>query len=151
MTKLSRHPENFWLRVAVNAGLFVPFLILTAWLGSASTHDIPSNVPKEAREMKNPLAKSEAEIAAGRDLYTKLCVPCHGLSGNGDGSAASALSHRSHDLTQILKPQSDGEVFYKIKKGGGAMPSYEKTLTEDERWKVIHYLRTLEERKGEGR
>ena len=87
-------------------------------------------------------------IEAGKDIYTKLCLPCHGSSGKGDGPAASARSHQSPDLTQVLKPQTDGEVFYKITKGGGAMPSYEKTLADMERWQVIHYLRTLQVTEG---
>ncbi len=143
---------GFWSRAMVNAGLVAFFLILTAWLGSVSAHDIPSKVPKGALERKNPLVREAAVIEAGKDIYTKLCISCHGPSGKGDGPAASALSHRLPDLSQVLKPQTDGEMFYKITKGGGAMPSYEKTLTEEERWQIIHYLRTLETpKKGEGR
>lgn len=141
---------EFRSRAMVHAGLFAFFLILTVWLGSVSAHDIPSKVPKEAREKKNPLVREAAVIEAGKDIYTKLCLSCHGPSGKGDGPAASALSHRLPDLTQVLKPQTDGEVFYKTTKGGGAMPSYEKTLTDTERWQVIHYLRILETPKQGG-
>lgn len=63
-------------------------------------------------------------------------------------SPASALSHRPPDLTQVMAGQTDGELFYKITQGGGPMPSYEETLTEEERWKIIHHLRTLVRAEG---
>src|SRR3990172_5086834 len=96
---------GFWSRAMVNVGLFAFFLILTAWLGNVSAHDIPSKVPKEVRERKNPLDREAAVIEAGKDIYMKLCLSCHGPSGKGDGPAAAVLSHRSPDLTQVLKPQ----------------------------------------------
>lgn len=144
------YTDGSWSWVMVNVGLFVFFLILTAWLGNVSAHDIPSKVPREARERKNPLAQNEVLTAAGKELYAKLCLSCHGPSGRGDGPAAAALSHRPTDFASVLPGQMDGELFYKITKGGGAMPSYEKTLTEEERWRIILFLRTLEST-GEGR
>lgn len=91
-------------------------------------------------------------IEKGKELYTDRCLSCHGPSGKGDGPAAASLEHRPPDLTRVLTGQSDGALFWKISIGGGAMPSYEKTLTEEERWQLILYLRTLEEpKKGGGR
>lgn len=107
-------------------------------------HDISSKVPPEAAKRANPLARSEAVIAAGRGVYEKACASCHGPSGSGDTPAASAFSHRPPDFTKGFKGQSDGVLFWKITKGGGPMPAYDKTLTEEQRWQVIHYLRTLE-------
>jgi hypothetical protein len=39
---------------------------------------------------------------------------------------------------------TDGEVFWKITKGiTGIMPAGEKRMTEEERWHVVNYVRTL--------
>ncbi|HLG21319.1 MAG TPA: cytochrome c [Candidatus Manganitrophaceae bacterium] len=111
-------------------------------------HDIPSKIPKAARERKNPLEHQEAVIRNGEAVYDNLCLSCHGPNGKGDGPAAAALQHRPPDLIRMMRDQTDGELFWKITRGGGAMPSYEKTLTEGERWEVIHALRMLGERKG---
>lgn len=127
----------------------VALLAMIAPLQSGA-HNIPSKVPKEAKERKNPLPHEEAVIKKGKDLYTNLCLTCHGLSGKGDGPAAASLGHRPPDLIRVLAGQTDGALLWKIGKGGGAMPSYEKTLTEEERWQMIHYLRTLEELKKGG-
>lgn len=138
-----------WIGFAKHGGLVftVMFLGTIAPL-QLSAHDIPSKVPEEVQQRKNPLAKDEAVIMVGRDLYKKLCLSCHGPSGKGDGPGALSLPHRPPDFTRTLKNQTDGELFWKISRGGGAMPAYEKTLTEREHWQVIHYLRTIEAIKG---
>jgi hypothetical protein len=42
----------------------------------------------------------------------------------------------------------DGEIFWKITKGiPGIMPGREKQLTEEERWHVVNFVRTLAKEK----
>ena len=120
--------------VAILSGLFV---------AQANAHDV-SKPPTSAATRANPLARSEAVIAEGQNVYQTLCVSCHGPSGSGDTPTASAFSHRPSDFTKGFKGQTDGELFWKITKGGGPMPGYETTLTEEQRWQVIYYLRVLE-------
>ncbi len=36
-----------------------------------------------------------------------------------------------------------GEHFWKITIGRGPMPSYQKDLTEEERWHVVNYIDTF--------
>jgi mono/diheme cytochrome c family protein len=131
------------------AAFAAAFLMMIAPLQSVA-HDIPSKVPKEANERKNPLPHEETVIKKGKELYTNRCFSCHGSSGKGDGPAAASLGHRLPDLTRVLAGQTDGALLWKIGRGGGAMPSYERTLTEEERWQMIHYLRTLQEPKKGG-
>ncbi len=42
----------------------------------------------------------EREVS-GRALYDAYCVSCHGMSGTGDGPAATDLPHPPADLTRI--------------------------------------------------
>jgi hypothetical protein len=43
---------------------------------------------------------------------------------------------------------SDGEIFWKVTLGiEGIMPGREKALTEEERWHVVNYVRTLAKEK----
>jgi mono/diheme cytochrome c family protein len=43
-----------------------------------------------------------------------------------------------------MTAMTDGEVFWKITKGiNGIMPGREKRMTEEERWNVVNYIRTL--------
>jgi len=125
---------------AASISVAVGMLVMAA---SAAAHDIPSKVPPEVRAMKNPLAGDPAAVEAGGTLYATLCASCHGASGKGDGPALAGLAHRPPDMTTSLNGQTDGEVRWKITRGGGAMPSYEKTLAETDRWRLVAFLRSL--------
>ena len=48
--------------------------------------------PKEADELKNPLAENGAEFIKGKKLYNQMCAVCHGAKGKGDGVAGAALN-----------------------------------------------------------
>lgn len=58
-----------------------------------------------------PLFAQDEEEADDRGLteYEVACMPCHGVSGKGDGPAATGLSKRPADLTQI--EAANGGVF----------------------------------------
>jgi mono/diheme cytochrome c family protein len=47
-----------------------------------------------------------------------------------------------------MSAMTDGELFWKISKGiKGIMPDGEKRMTEEERWNVVNYVRTLAKEK----
>lgn len=98
--------------------------------------------PASAMAKKNPVAASQTSIAAGEKIYTKNCASCHGLSGNGDGSAAAHLGINPAKLSES-RGQSDSALFWKITSGKKPMPGYGAKLSESDRWNVINYLRTL--------
>ena len=104
--------------------------------------------PERAGKKPNPVVSSPETIAAGKLIYTKQCLSCHGAKGLGDGPGAKDLQKKPHS---IVSPdtiaQSDGELFWKITTGRKPMPTYEKLLTEEQRWQVINYVRTLKEDK----
>src|SRR5215471_16093549 len=63
--------------------------------------------------------------------------------GKGDGVAAAALSPKPADWTsKKIQAESDGELFWKISHGRGAMPSC-KQLPENDRWALVHYIHSL--------
>ncbi len=98
------------------------------------------NAPADAKALKNPVkgvgnAKKNVEIN---------CASCHGASGKGDGPAAAALPPpKPADWTSArVQKQTDGELFWKISNGRGAMPPW-KHLPEKDRWEIVNYIRTL--------
>ena len=61
-------------------------------------------------------------------------MSCHGAKGKGDGAAAAALNPKPADWTsKQVQDESDGEIFWKISTGRGAMPSW-RHLPENDRW-----------------
>mgnify|MGYP001602916783 FL=1 len=100
--------------------------------------------PARAAKKKNPVAADAASIAKGKVLYVKECASCHGDTGKGDGSAVKDLEKKPEDLTlpKTLN-QMDGALLWKLTEGRKPMPSFDKTFSEEDRWHVINYLRTL--------
>lgn len=104
--------------------------------------------PKEANDVKNPLAGNTDVIKYAKVLYVNYCSPCHGNSGKGDGIAAAGLPVRPADHTSDkVQEQTDGALFWMITTGNTPMPSYKTALTENQRWELVDYIRTLAKHK----
>ena len=114
---------------------------------SKNTWEIPAN----ADETKNPVTASAESIAKGKELYLERtkgnCIFCHGETGSGNEANLAKLRRKPADLTnkERMTAMTDGELFWKISKGiTGIMPAGEKRMpTEEERWHVVNYVRTL--------
>jgi len=107
-------------------------------------------LPNDADKTKNPIATSDESVAKGKELYLARtkgnCIFCHGETGAGNQENLPRLRRKPADLTnkERMSSMTDGEVFWKVTKGiTGIMPAGEKRMTEEERWHVVNYLRTL--------
>ena len=87
-------------------------------------------------------------IATGAELYPQHCAGCHGADGRGDGPNSKGLPMPPADLTAgHLWAHGDGELFWWLShgieaaEGGLAMPGFSGTLSDDERWDLIDYIR----------
>ena len=111
-----------------------------AWTASDWT------APAQAKTWKNPVGRT-AGIQAGRSLFEAHCAICHGPGGRGDGPAGAALRPKPSDLTgKGVQGQTDGELYWKISQGHGAMPAW-KDLPEQDRWSLVRFLHSLNEKK----
>lgn len=94
--------------------------------------------------LTNPLKPTPDVVADGAALYATYCALCHGVTGTGDGPLADRY-RRMPDLTQrYVLDYPDGFVYTIIREGGRDMPRFADALSIDERWAVVHYLRTLD-------
>lgn len=107
-------------------------------------------LPPDADKTPNPVASSAESIAKGKELYMERtkgnCVFCHGDTGAGNEANLAKLRRKPADLSnkERMSTRTDGELFWKISKGiTGIMPAGEKRMTEEERWNVVNYVRTL--------
>jgi mono/diheme cytochrome c family protein len=98
--------------------------------------------PARAAAKKNPVPADAVSIGRGKAVYTADCASCHGNSGKGDGPAAKDLEKPPGDMTK-LGGQSDGALFWKITEGKKPMASYATKLSEQQRWDVINYMKSL--------
>ena len=121
--------------------------------GGGGQQDFSKNtweLPDDADRTKNPVASSAESIAKGKDLYLARdkgnCIFCHGEDGAGNQENLPRLRRKPADLSnkERMSSMTDGEIFWKITKGiTGIMPAGEKKLSEQERWDVVNYVRTL--------
>lgn len=102
----------------------------------------------EAAFLFNPVPRTAKSIARGRQLFEQNCAVCHGPEGRGDGVAAAALRERPDDLSRIAPPPifPDGIVAYRIKNGVRMMPAFKTTLSENDTWDLINFIRSLSSR-----
>jgi mono/diheme cytochrome c family protein len=126
--------------------LFVVVLLVAA--GSAVyafLHPGPWIVPDEAKRVVNPLKTSQANLPAARRLFEDKCAECHGDSGKGDGSQAKMYNPKPRDLTDgaHMNSLTDGELFYKISEGHRPMPAFKKRYSEEQRWQLVSFIRSL--------
>ncbi len=112
-------------------------------------------LPADADKTKNPTALSPESIAKGKELYLDRakgnCAFCHGEDGAGNEESLPRLRRKPADISnkERMSAMTDGEVFWKISKGiTGIMPAGEKRLSEEERWNIVNYVRTLAKEKA---
>jgi mono/diheme cytochrome c family protein len=91
------------------------------------------------------LPPTAASVAAGQQLYTQHCTPCHGLTGRGNGPLAAGLRPPPADLVVHVPLHTDHDLFQLIRDGiaGTAMAPFGGQMTEEDIWHTINYLKTL--------
>jgi mono/diheme cytochrome c family protein len=99
------------------------------------------NVPAD-KKTKNSYIKFDAASASqGEAIYNKNCASCHGNPGK--GNSLKSLSPVPPDLSSAKSQElTDGELFYILSTGRMVMPSFKNVLSEDERWRVISFIRS---------
>lgn len=106
-------------------------------------------------EVPQKLSETPEATAEGKKVYEKRCWYCHGIEGKGDGPASKTMFPKPRNFTRNeYKVRStaagsvpaDEDLFRIITSGieGTAMPFW-NTISETERWQVIHYIKTFNE------
>lgn len=116
--------------------------------------------PSRIITVGNPPGATRELLQKGREVYFSKnvsCFNCHGESGRGDGPSAPDL------LDDLGYPIPPADFTAGIFKGGGdvkdiylrfttgmmgtPMPSFENTLSEEERWAIAYYVKSLTRKK----
>ncbi len=101
---------------------------------------------RAGEELNNPYNFEDlAAFTRGAFVFRTWCLPCHGATGRGDGQVAMrgfpAPPPLNSEKTLALK---DGRMFHILTFGQKNMPSYASQVSEDDRWKAILYVRSLQ-------
>lgn len=100
--------------------------------------------PAEFAAMKSPLKITPDLIKRGQYLYKNRCESCHGAEGKGNGFYNKPEYKQSPNLTsKAVQANTDGELFYKVSTFRDRHPSSRMLYSDEERWMIVAFLRTL--------
>lgn len=88
---------------------------------------------------------SEEVFASAKKLYTANCAHCHGPKGDGKGPMMVNETFTGVPNYADKKGLSNGQLFYSIYYGKGAMGSHASIVNKKEIWSLIHYVRRFQD------
>lgn len=105
-------------------------------------------VPTPYNSLSDPLPRTHAKFSRGATVFEQHCASCHGPSGHGEGTAGKELSPPPANLAWLADTpmsRSDPYMYWTIAEGGiwlgSDMPSFKGTLSSNDIWSVITYVR----------
>lgn len=108
-----------------------------------------------AEIIDNPVPLTEAGLKSAKPLYDTYCGICHGNKGDGLGYlVADANANAKYPaapanfLNDEFLAASNGRYYHAIIHGKNVMGGYADKLSYEERWQVIHYIRSLQAKKA---
>ena len=87
-----------------------------------------------------------AVIARGENIYRIYCAQCHGYNYDGNGTVGQSFAPLPTDLRSAkVQGSFPGELFKSISYGipDGRQPPLHATITFEDRWKVIAFVKSL--------
>ena len=94
--------------------------------------------------LRNPLSYTPEVLEKGKTAYGYFCIMCHGPKADGEGTVGQSFAPLPTDLrTPYVQEQSDGQLFYKISFGYKRHPPLAHTVSEEDRWAIMGYIRAI--------
>ena len=107
---------------------------------------VDASMERHAPHLTNPVQPNDQNFEDGMKLYTMHCAVCHGGLDRKPSSLSTSFYPPAPNL--ISHPPDDPEwhVFYTIRTGirYTGMPSWEKTLSEQDMWKITTFISHME-------
>jgi mono/diheme cytochrome c family protein len=111
-----------------------------------------AQVPAAYADLVNTSPADADSLRRGQMVYAAQCETCHGASGMGDGPAGQALDPAPAPIAHTSQMLGDAYLYWRISEGGHdfatAMPAWDESLSEQARWDLINYMRSLESGAG---
>jgi copper transport protein len=128
---------------AAGIALLLLAVALGIGAGSRTVVEAANSPPPGATSAVDPVAADAASVKRGEDIYLANCAACHGVDGGGDGPTAAWMFPPPGSLPTAVGSLTPGELEYRITNGlaGTRMPAFAVTLSGNDRWDLVNYLR----------
>jgi mono/diheme cytochrome c family protein len=119
----------------------------TGSLETRTVTAIKHHVTVGNKSQKNPVSYTPEHVADGKEAFSHYCVACHGLDGQNTG--VPFAEHMSPPLPSLASKEvqeyTDGQLKWVIDNGisPSGMPGSKDTLSDDEIWSIVLYIRHL--------
>jgi len=92
-----------------------------------------------------PVLITRKFLDRGRERYNIYCSPCHGYTGDGNGTIVQRgfLAPPSFHQERLVNVPA-GHIFNVMTVGFGAMYSYADRVNVDDRWAIVAYIRAIQ-------
>ncbi|MEZ4655371.1 MAG: cytochrome c [Candidatus Eisenbacteria bacterium] len=99
-----------------------------------------------------PMSVTPELMARGQQRFGIYCSPCHGLSGNGQGTVAQRADALQMATwvppasvhSDLVRSRPVGHLFNTITNGIRTMPPYGPQISVGDRWAIVAYVRALQ-------
>lgn len=97
-------------------------------------------VPEDKKSKLSTFEFTPEVTEAGKQIYSTNCASCHGEPGK--NNFVALVPPPGDPGSADFQTNTDGELYHKVREGRGTMPSFKNTLTPDDVWSVIAYIRS---------
>lgn len=98
----------------------------------------------DPEDLHNPLPDTPEIVLKGKERYGYYCIQCHGPKVDGDGTVGQSFAPLPTNLAAPnVQALSDGDLFSRISLGFNRHPPLWYTVAEEDRWAIIHYMRSI--------
>lgn len=108
-----------------------------------SANDEYALAATDVNPLKLTAENSEAIFKKGKELFTSNCKHCHGEAGDGNGPMVASGAYAGVPNYKNLTI-TEGQMFYSIYYGKGAMGNHSTILNKKEIWTLVHYVKKFQ-------
>jgi mono/diheme cytochrome c family protein len=93
---------------------------------------------------------NEKSIPDGQHLYNIYCAVCHGSGGKGNGTIVENAKIKNpyppppSYFSETLLNLPEGKMYHSVQYGKNLMGAYSKALDQDQMWKVVYYVKSMQ-------
>ena len=107
----------------------------------------PEDAERAGRELAYPHPPDATTLEQGKRLYETFCAVCHGVSGDGDGPIVPLIPNPPAYSSERVRAMPPGRLFHVVTFGSGRMPAYASQVPAADRWSIVAYVQTLQQRR----